>query len=475
MKKEKIPFPIVIFGASSGAVKVAKILIGLQIEIAFLVDNNVNKWGSIVCGKEVKSPLVLLEKKYSILIGSNFQAEIEDQLTEMGLIDNLIIKDQVIMDYMESHISDFNYLKTMPIQNETKYLFDLTEGITVFSGIESWTFSIVREMRNHDKPVQILYSEEENEEFPKDLNEVVWKEPHDYDHYLEYIQKLVFKIANNLPCVLYDNWQNHSLIAAAIIKHFHPDKMKCVSVLHNDKKIIYRKTAYMYPYIDAIAGISRDILKKLKEEYEVPDEKFYYQESPVAYENEFTKDYTLDAAKPLQIGYAARIVKLQKRSDLLIPLIEELEKKNIYYEFQIAGNGDFYNELFQWVKAKGLENKIILLGFIERKKMPDFWKKIDVFVNVSDYEGTCLSMLEAMSYGAVPVLTGVSGVNDFIENEENGYITPLGQVTEMANAIDMLALHRELLRKMGNKNRNIIAEKCNMGRYIKYIEKFAEI
>lgn len=475
MESSKIPSSIVIFGASAGAVKVLKILLGFGMDVEFLVDNDAAKWGKMILGKEVKPPRVLLEKPYSILVGSNFQTEIEEQLSQMGLIDRLIIKDQIIMEYMERHMSEFSYLQSIPIQKEKTHFFDLTEGLSEFSGIESWTFSVARELKKQGKKVEILFSEDENEEFPSDLQSSTWEESHDYDHYFEYINKLVIEIASHLPCVVFDNWQNHILIAVSIIKRFHPDKIKCVSVLHNDKKIIYRKTAFMYPYIDVIAGVSRDILKTLKNEYQLPDEKFCYKESSVVYEKEFEKEYSLDTKQPLRIGFAARIVKLQKRADLLIPLFEELEKRNINYRFEIAGNGDYLSKLDQWIKENKLERKITLYGFIERKKMPQFWKEVDVFVNVADYEGTCLSMLESMSYGAVPVLTGVSGVNDFIEQGVNGYIIPLGQVKEAAEAIEALYNHRELLVKMGNINRQIIQEKCSMSGYMEYIAQLAKI
>lgn len=50
--------------------------------------------------------------------------------------------------------------------------------------------------------------------------------------------------------------------------------------------------------------------------------------------------------------------------------------------------------------------------------MDAFWKGQDVFVNVSEYEGTSLSMLEAMGYGCVPVVTDVSGAREFIAQEK---------------------------------------------------------
>ncbi|MBQ2406865.1 MAG: hypothetical protein II312_09410 [Lachnospiraceae bacterium] len=44
----------------------------------------------------------------------------------------------------------------------------------------------------------------------------------------------------------------------------------------------------------------------------------------------------------MRIGYAARLVKQQKRADLLVDLIECLEQKKIDYVFNIAGGENGY-------------------------------------------------------------------------------------------------------------------------------------
>lgn len=55
---------IVIFGASGGAVKVAKTLKNLKIDFRYFVDNDKNKWGKVVEGKVV--PCILCQ--HTILI-----------------------------------------------------------------------------------------------------------------------------------------------------------------------------------------------------------------------------------------------------------------------------------------------------------------------------------------------------------------------------------------------------------------------
>jgi len=53
------------------------------------------------------------------------------------------------------------------------------------------------------------------------------------------------------------------------------------------------------------------------------------------------------------------------------------------------------------------------------------WQTADVCVLVSEYEGTSVSMLEAMAAGCVPVVTKVSGTADVIQPGINGFTGPV--------------------------------------------------
>ena len=62
----------------------------------------------------------------------------------------------------------------------------------------------------------------------------------------------------------------------------------------------------------------------------------------------------------IQIGYAGRLEIMQKRADLLIELVKQLELKKVPYIFHIAGTGIYFNEIKQYIKENKLEEKIIL-------------------------------------------------------------------------------------------------------------------
>jgi len=61
---------------------------------------------------------------------------------------------------------------------------------------------------------------------------------------------------------------------------------------------------------------------------------------------------------------------------------------------------------------------------VEKNKIPILLKKHygDIYINTSRYEGFCLSMIEAMSQGLIPIVFSFGIAPEIIKNGKNGYI-----------------------------------------------------
>lgn len=77
---------IVVFGTGKNAEQIEKKLRDQSIHIAYFIDNNREKWDQEFLGKVVKKPNVLLDEKSKfVIIASQFDREISEQLKKMGL------------------------------------------------------------------------------------------------------------------------------------------------------------------------------------------------------------------------------------------------------------------------------------------------------------------------------------------------------------------------------------------------------
>ncbi len=160
--------------------------------------------------------------------------------------------------------------------------------------------------------------------------------------------------------------------------------------------------------------------------------------------------------QPLSIGYAGRIVKEAKRLDLLIEIVRRLEEKNIDFQLNIAGNGEYEEELKKTLTS--LSDSVHFVGTIGRECIADFWKKQDIGINCSDYEGRCISRAESMASGAVPVVTDTSSVGDDVIDGYHGYSVSVGDVDAMIERICYLYEHRGFLRVMGERAHQMILQ-----------------
>lgn len=462
--------PLIIFGASGGALKVVKMLKNFGVHIHALTDNNEKKWGTVCEGVSIIPPIKLLEIDCDIMIASTYQEEIEEQLRQYGVLDKLVLKEQYIQKYIDQHINEFGNLKfdnKIETVENPPIIFGLEEGMWL-GGVENLTFMWARELKRRGRKVWI-FSNVTEDPAPADLAENVRYFDLAYERYWAALHEVVSAIWEIGPCIVIDNWDNQILAAVSIVKRISNHHVRCISILHNDKLLFYRRTAYMEAYIDAIAGVSLEINRHMREDFGISDQKLIYKESPVEFDIDLVKSYTMDERMPLQIGYAARITKTQKRADLLVPLIQNFVDAKIPFHFHIAGIGDYFDKLQCMIREKGLENHITLYGWVDRGEMIKFWSNKDVFVNVSDYEGLPLSMLEAMASGVVPVVTHVSGTDQFISSSENGYICDCGDIDAFVEHIKDLNSHRQRLQSMGEQAMKIVREKCNKKDYVDYL------
>ena len=134
----------------------------------------------------------------------------------------------------------------------------------------------------------------------------------------------------------------------------------------------------------------------------------------------------------LQVGSLKKL----KHPETAIHALSELEAdkgiaENILLVF--AGDGPQRPELEGLVKDLGLNNQVRFLGNVARHEIKDVYKLADYYVIASDFEGTPLSMLEAMA-NKIPVLaSNAPGINTVIEPNHNGLLFTIGNGKELAN------------------------------------------
>lgn len=98
-----------------------------------------------------------------------------------------------------------------------------------------------------------------------------------------------------------------------------------------------------------------------------------------------------------------------KNIDTLIRAFSIFSKKNPMYKLYLAGaENEYTNKLHELVKQLQLSEKVIFLGFIDKKELVDYWSKARLYINPSIYEGFGMTSVESIFYGAPTLLSNLA-------------------------------------------------------------------
>jgi len=102
----------------------------------------------------------------------------------------------------------------------------------------------------------------------------------------------------------------------------------------------------------------------------------------------------------------------------------------------MLGEGSLREQVTAYVRARGLERQVHLLG--SRKEIREWLAASDVFVLSSNWEGNPLAVMEAMAGGLPVIGTAVGGVPELVESGRQGMLVAAGDEGAFTNAMRTL-------------------------------------
>lgn len=278
-----------------------------------------------------------------------------------------------------------------------------------------------------------------------------------------------------LPGTLIPNITFDTYAACALLAQTEADNMRMIGIGHSDDDGFYTLLQYYEPIIHVFLAVSEDIAIKLRRLIPHRKDDIVVRACGVDVAPHLVRDYSR-SQEPIQLLYGGRIVNNQKRVYDLIFLAKALEQKNVNFHLTIAGSGNEEAWLRQQFDSHGFSNspKITFAGSVPYDQMPDRWKASDICVMVSDFEGTSVSMLEAMAQGCVPVVTRVSGTAQVIREGINGFTVPVGNMEQMAARIQMLDSDRNQLQQAGINAHQTVLKEFSFDQYLRWFRDLNE-
>jgi glycosyltransferase involved in cell wall biosynthesis len=82
-------------------------------------------------------------------------------------------------------------------------------------------------------------------------------------------------------------------------------------------------------------------------------------------------------------------------------------------------------------------------------------------VSLADHDGTPNSLLEAMACGALPVVSGIASVREWIQDGINGLIVPAADPAAVATALGQALQDDALTHAARTENERLIRERAD--------------
>lgn len=268
---------------------------------------------------------------------------------------------------------------------------------------------------------------------------------------------------------------SHHRMAAFYAELVAPKSVVKVANAHNtftDKK---KLTQLAYQNTKVIA-VGEMVKKNLTEYFEIPKEQVCVIHNAVKpFDGKIVPVemlYKEHAKGNVLIGNIGRLSE-QKGMTYFIEAAEITTRTHPEARFIIVGDGEEREQLQAQVKAKGLQDKVLFLGY--RNDIQNVMSQLDFVVLSSLWEGLPLTPIEAYSVGKTVIGTAVDGTPEIIRDGVDGYLVEPRNPMQLAEKMNELIENPEMRESMGIQAMRLYQEEFSFEklseRYVAFYEE----
>lgn len=156
----------------------------------------------------------------------------------------------------------------------------------------------------------------------------------------------------------------------------------------------------------------------------------------------------------------------------IINACETLQKENVPFTLTLAASGPLQNQLVKMVSRKGLSENMKFIGGYDNKELPAILRNHDIYVSASLWDGTSVSLLEAMACGLFPVVSRIESNQVWVKEGKTALMFECGRAEELAEKIKHVVCEYQLRRSAILENRKVVEEKANREKNMLVLEKW---
>lgn len=168
------------------------------------------------------------------------------------------------------------------------------------------------------------------------------------------------------------------------------------------------------------------------------------------------------------LGTTGRCVE-QKNQLMLVDMVKALKTSGYNVKLYLAGTGPLMENIREYIEQQGLQESIILLGFLSDTR--PLLSGLDIFVFPSHYEGSANAIIEAMAMGLPIVSFDISSMPEMVKHNQNGKLAKYEDHGDFIHQVEALLEDKELRTRLGNHSRKMAEEQFDNHLIFKQIKK----
>ena len=171
------------------------------------------------------------------------------------------------------------------------------------------------------------------------------------------------------------------------------------------------------------------------------------------------------------VGTVTRLME-SKGNRYLVEAASLLARKRNDVRVAVAGEGPLLSQLEVQVRELGVSEQVTFLGF--QRDVAQVFAAFDVAVFPSLWEGTPLTVFEAMAMKKPLVATSVDGLRDVLRDSDNALLVPPKDAVALAGALERCLDDPELAARLSERALQT-SRRFDIGIFVRKMERLYEL
>jgi len=152
--------------------------------------------------------------------------------------------------------------------------------------------------------------------------------------------------------------------------------------------------------------------------------------------------------------FSNRTLNANSNIDNILHFFAKVHIKNPEARLVIANDGPLKDDLLMLTDQLGIRDVVTFVGFISAEKQNDLYRRSQYYFSVLTSDALSVSLIEALAFGCIPIVSDLPDNRDWIDDRVNGMIL------SKDSQYDDLLLLQKISVNILSSNRELVADRA---------------